>query len=79
MLDEKKPPHTEGARLKALRGVELSEDRRPLTYCGAAGPPSSVQIVRYFDCLFPVRGAQPVVGLSAESYTKSWSFLGLLI
>lgn len=50
-----------------------------MTYCGAAGPPCSVQIVRYFDSLFPVRGAQPVVGLSAESYTKNWSFPGLLV
>lgn len=50
-----------------------------MNYCGAAGPPSSVQIVRYFVCLFPVRGAQPVVGLSAESYTKSWGFPGLLV
>lgn len=79
MLDEKKPPHGEGARRKALRGVELSEDRRPLNYCGAAGPPISVQIVTYFDSLFPVRGAQPVVGLSAESFTKSWGFPGLLV
>ncbi len=50
-----------------------------MTHCCAAGPSSSVRIVSYFDNLFPVRGAQPVVGLSAESYTKSLSFPGLLI
>ncbi len=50
-----------------------------MTYCGAAGPPSSVQIVRYFGNLFPVRSAQPVVGHSAESYTNRWSFPGLLV
>lgn len=50
-----------------------------MTYCGAARPPRSAQIVRYFDSLFPLRGAQPVVGLSAKSYTKIPSFPGLLI
>lgn len=50
-----------------------------MTHCGAARRPSSVQIVRYFDSLSPVPGAQPVAGLSAESYTKNWSFPGLLV
>lgn len=50
-----------------------------MTYCGAAKPTCSARIVTYFDSLFHVRGAQPVVGHSAESYTKSWSFPGLLV
>ncbi len=50
-----------------------------MTHCGATGPPSSVRIVRYFDSLFPVLDAQPVVGLSTKSCTKNWSFPRLLV
>lgn len=50
-----------------------------MTYCGAAGRPRSGQIVRYFDSLSPVPGAQPVAGLSAQSCTKIWSFPALLV